>query len=29
MNLESRYNPSEIESRIYENWENKGYLNPK
>jgi len=29
MNLESRYNPSEIESRIYENWENKGYFKPQ
>ena len=29
MNLETRYNPGEIEERIYENWENKGYFKPK
>ncbi len=29
MNLESRYNPGEIEERIYENWENKGYFKPQ
>ena len=29
MNLGTRYNPGEIEERIYENWENKGYFKPK
>ena len=29
MNLGTRYNPGEIESRIYENWENKGYFKPQ
>jgi len=29
MNLESRYNPGEIEEKIYENWENKGYFKPQ
>jgi len=29
MNLGTRYNPGEIEERIYENWENKGYFKPQ
>lgn len=29
MNLGSRYNPGEIEEKIYENWENKGYFKPQ
>ena len=28
MNLESRYNPENIEERIYKNWEEKGYFKP-
>ena len=29
MNLGTRYNPGEIEEKIYENWENKGYFKPQ
>ena len=29
MNLETRYNPNEIEERIYKNWESKGYFKPQ
>ncbi len=29
MNLGTRYNPGEIEERIYANWENKGYFKPQ
>ncbi len=29
MNLGTRYNPGEIEERIYENWESKGYFKPQ
>ena len=28
MNLETRYNPENIEERIYKNWESKGYFKP-
>ena len=29
MNLGTRYNPGEIEEKIYENWESKGYFKPQ
>ena len=29
MNLGTRYNPGEIEERIYQNWEEKGYFKPQ